>query len=76
MLSERPTEPMAIRAHAREAEHAARRLIMRAAYLEKLAQRPRASTAERVGLNSRARELRADAAALLAEISELSRRTA
>jgi len=76
MLAERPTDPIAIRAHLRESEHAARRLIMRAAHLEKLARRPRAGAAERLSLNARATELRADAEALRTEISELSRRVA
>jgi hypothetical protein len=76
MLSERTTEPTAIRAQVRETERSARRLIVRAAYLEKLARRPRAGAAERLSLETRALELRADAATLLAQISELSRQVA
>ena len=66
------TDVIAIRAHVREAEHAARRLIVRAAHLEKLARRPRTDPTERLSLDARAVELRADARALLAEVSELS----
>jgi hypothetical protein len=66
------TDAAAIRAHVREADQAARRLIMRAAHLEKRARRPRADPAESMSLENRARELRADASALLAEVSELS----
>jgi len=66
------TDATAIRAHVREAEHAARRLIVRAAHLEKLARRPRTDPVERVSLDARAVELRADARALLAEVSALS----
>ena len=62
-----------VRSQAREAEHAARRLIMRAAHLEKLARRPRVGSPERISLEGRARDLRATADALLAEVSELSR---
>jgi hypothetical protein len=69
-------ETTAIRAHVREAEQAARRLIVRASHLEKRAQRPRADAAERLSLTARARELRADADVLLAEVSELSRQVA
>jgi hypothetical protein len=65
-------DPTAIRAHVRETEHAARRLIVRAAHLEKRARRPRADPLERLSLETRALELRADAHALLAEVSELS----
>jgi hypothetical protein len=68
----RSTDATAIRAHVRETEHAARRLIVRAAYLEKLARRPRTDPIERVSLDARAVELRADARALLAKVSELS----
>jgi len=73
MLSERITETVAIRAQVRESEQAARRLILRAAHLEKRARRPRADAGERNSLNAQALELRADAEALLAKISELSR---
>jgi hypothetical protein len=76
MLAEPPTQPAAIRSYVREAEQAARRLLVRAAHLEKRADRPRADAAERLRLNARAQELRADAQALLAEVSELSRRVA
>ena len=51
-------------------------MIVRAAHLEKRAQRPRADAAERLSLMARARELRADADALLAKVSELSRQVA
>ena len=74
MLAPAPTEATSIRSHVREAELAARRLLTRAAHLEKLARRPRGGDSERDRLNARARELRSDAEALLAEISELSRR--
>jgi hypothetical protein len=66
-------EPFKVRAHVREAEQAARGLIARAAHLEKRAERPRADDLERMRLRSQARELRAAAGLLLAEISELSR---
>ena len=76
MSPERTNETTAIRAHVREAEQAARRLIVRAAHLEKRAQRTRTDATERLSLTARARELRADAGVLLAEVSELSRRVA
>jgi hypothetical protein len=66
------TDAIAIRAHVRESEHAARRLIVRAAHLEKRARRPRADPVEKASLEARALELRADARILLAEVSELS----
>jgi ABC-type phosphate transport system auxiliary subunit len=66
------TDAIAIRAQVREADQAARRLILQAAHLEKRARRPRADQLERVRLEARALELRADAHALLAEISALS----
>lgn len=69
-------DPIAIRSYVREAEHAARRLIIRAAHLEKRARRPRADAAERLSLTTRARQLRADAEALQAQVSELSRQVA
>jgi hypothetical protein len=72
----RPTDVTAIRAHVREADHAARRLIVRAAHLEKRARRPGANASERASLEALALELRADAHALLAEVSELSGRVA
>ena len=59
--------------HVRDAERAARRLIARAAYLEKRARRPRADPAERDTLNAQARELRMAAAGLMAEVSEVAR---
>jgi hypothetical protein len=62
-----------VRAHVRKAEHAARWLIARAAHMEKRAARPRIDAAERVSLDATARELRADAGALLSEIGELVR---
>jgi hypothetical protein len=62
-----------VRAHVREAEHAARWLIARAAHMEKRAGRPRIDATERVSLDAKARELRADAGALLGEIAELVR---
>jgi hypothetical protein len=68
-----PADPFAIRSQVREVEHAARTRIIRAAHLEKRAQRARADTAERLSLNARACELRADAEVLLAQVSELSR---
>ena len=74
MLAPTPSEAASILSHVREAELAARRLLARAAHLEKRAQRPRADATERDRLNARARELRSEAQALLAEIAELSRR--
>jgi hypothetical protein len=70
---ERPIEPAEIRVIARESEQAARRLITRAAHLEKRASRSRIDRNERSDLNSRAQELRAAAEVLLAEVCELSR---
>jgi hypothetical protein len=67
------TDASLVRSQVREAEHAARRLIIRAAHLEKLARRPRVSSAERISLEGRARDLRATADALLTEVSELSK---
>jgi hypothetical protein len=67
-------DPLRVRADVREAEQAARRLIARAAHLEKRAGRPRTDSDERMNLAAKARELRAAAEPLLAEISELSRR--
>ena len=72
MHTEPSTDATAIRAHVREADQAARRLILQAAHLEKRAHRPRADPIERVSLEARAPQLRADAHALLAEVSELS----
>jgi hypothetical protein len=75
--TERATQPPAqaarVRAHVRQAEQAARQLIARAAHMEKRAARPRTAVTERMRLDANARELRAAADALLAEISELSR---
>jgi hypothetical protein len=62
------------RAHAREAEQAARRLIARAAHLEKRAGRLRIGATERMSLDAKARELRAEADLLLSEVAELARR--
>jgi hypothetical protein len=58
---------------ARESERAARRLLSRAAHLEKRANRSWSDPVERSELNSRARELRAAAAQLLSEVCELAR---
>ena len=74
MSAGQSTDAIAIRAHVRESEHAARRLIERAAHLEKLARRPRANPIERVRLEARALELRAYYRVLLAKVSELSGR--
>jgi hypothetical protein len=68
-----PVQAALVRAHVREAEHAARRLIARAAHMEKRAARPRTALSERTRLDATARDLRAAADVLLAEISELSR---
>ena len=62
-----------LRALTRESEQAARRLIARAAHLEKRAGRPRIDQRERSDLNSRAQQMRAAAELLLAEVCELSR---
>jgi hypothetical protein len=72
MATGSPTDATAIRAHVREADQTARRLILQAAHLEKRARRPRADQVERMSLESRALALRADARALQAEVSELS----
>lgn len=72
MAAETTSAPFSIRARIREAEQAARNLIVRAAYIEKRAERARADSAERLELNARARELREAAEVLRAEISELS----
>jgi hypothetical protein len=74
MLAEARIEPAVLRAHVREADQAARRLLARAAHMEKRASRARVGSIERVNLDDRARELRAAAQALLTEVSELSRR--
>jgi hypothetical protein len=63
----------ALRVHVRESEQAARRLIARAAYMEKRAGRPGADPVERSDLIEIAQELRRAAQVLLTEISELSR---
>ena len=73
MLVERPVGSNELRALTRESEQAARRLIARAAHLEKRATRPRIDQTERSDLNSRAQELRAAAELLLTEVCELSR---
>ena len=73
MLAAPSIEVIAIRNHVRGADEAARRLIARAAYMEKLARRPGANSNERVRLDETARELRAAAAALTAEVCDLSR---
>jgi hypothetical protein len=76
MAAETTPTPLSIRARMREAELTARNLILRAAYMEKRAGRAGVDSAERVNLDARARELRADADVLLAEISALSRHVA
>jgi hypothetical protein len=69
-----PSQPAtAIRAQVREADQTLRRIIARAAHMEKRAERAEADSAERLRLEARARELRAAAAALVAEISDLCR---
>ena len=73
MLAERSIEGTTVNARVREAGQAARALIGRAAYLEKLAGRPRTDPTERTRLTGRARELRGAAELLLSEICELSR---
>jgi hypothetical protein len=75
MLAERSLDAAEIRAVARESEQAARRLISRAAHLEKRAKRSWSDPAERSELNSRARELRSAAAHLLDEVCELARQS-
>ena len=67
-------ETSAVRAQLRETEHDARRLIARAAHIEKRAQRVCADSPEHLSLQAIALELRAAAGELLAEASELSRR--
>jgi hypothetical protein len=47
--------------------------MIRAVHLEKLARRSQAGSAQRVSLETRARDLRVTADALLAEVCELSR---
>jgi hypothetical protein len=74
MLARPHTDGRLARSHVREAEYAARRLIMRAVHLEKLARRPRLEPEQRRSLEARARDLRATADGLLAEVSELSKR--
>lgn len=61
------------RNHVREAEHAARRLMVRAVHLEKLARRSQVGSAHRAGLEARARDLRLTADTLLTEVCELSK---
>lgn len=67
------TDASVIRAHVRESEQTARRLISRAAYLEKLAGRPRTGEAERLSLETTARDLRAAADKITGEICALCR---
>jgi hypothetical protein len=67
-------ETSTIRAQLRESEQDARRLIARAAHIEKRAQRACADSPEYLCLSAIARELRAAAEQLLTEASELSRR--
>ena len=66
-------ETSTIRAQLRENERDARRLIARAAHLEKRAERACLDSSERLNLNAIALELRASAQQLLTEVSELSR---
>ena len=73
MFTELSPDARLARSHAREVDHAARRLIVRAVHLEKLARRLRADSDERVRLEARARDLRLAAEALLSEVSELSK---
>jgi hypothetical protein len=70
--AEKTTAALSTRTRMREAELAARNLILRAAYMEKCSSRPRLGSAERTRLTARAQELRKAADALLSEISELS----
>jgi hypothetical protein len=74
MLAEPPLQVCEIRALVRQSELAARRLIARAAHLEKLARRARTGSDQRLDLNARALEMRAAAELLLTEVSELSRK--
>jgi hypothetical protein len=67
-------EASTIRAQLRENEHDARRLIARAAHMEKRAQRACPDSPERLSLTTIALELRAAAERRLAEASELSRK--
>jgi hypothetical protein len=76
MLAGPSTDVVTIRNHLRDADQAARRLIARAAYMERLARRPGASSTERARLDDRAQELRGAAAALSAAICDLSRQVA
>lgn len=76
MAAETTTAPFSIRARMREAERAARDLIVRAAYFEKRAERAHTNSDERINLDARARELREAAGVLRREISELSRQVA
>jgi hypothetical protein len=73
MLAEQPIDGAARKIRVREAEQAARALLGRASYLEKLAERPRTGSTDRRRLSRTARELRTAADQLLAEICELSR---
>jgi hypothetical protein len=66
-------ETSTIRTQLRENEQYARRLIARAAHLEKRAERACLDSSERLNLNAIAVELRASARQLLTEVSELSR---
>lgn len=68
------TQALEIRALARESDRAARRLIDRAAYMEKRALRAAADSRERRELSARAQDFRAEAAMLIAAASELSRK--
>jgi len=73
-LTEGSTEAGEILALVRETDQAARRLLTRAAHLERLAGRCRTDGIERADLDSHAEELRAAAELLLVEVCALSRR--
>jgi hypothetical protein len=64
----------AIRARVRQSDQAARRLLDRAAHMEKSARRPALKARERHDLNEQALELRAAANRLLADVCELAQR--
>jgi hypothetical protein len=67
------TGAASVRNQVRDNEHAAKRLIMRAAHLEKLARRSWVGAAQCISLEAQARDLRATAAVLLTEVSEISK---
>jgi hypothetical protein len=74
MLADPTTDASAIRNRLRELELDARRLITRAAYMEKLAERRRADLTARLRLETTAQMLRDEAAMALTEVSEICRR--